>query len=1002
MIIFGGKLIASESDIENFKKNNVTHTLKQLSNREKELLAELDRTRKSITSELDALDYTNDYDSILYSKSTSKVETKKLTPSEIAAINRNKRLLHSGTISNASPIANSYPQSSNRAKTAVDMMPILASTGEYAFEVGLRKQGALKLPVITPPTTATIQQQQRNQHRNKVRAVNKTQSLNSGQSEKEKSADNFFTRSYTLDSSLNFEERAFIQTYLRINDEEYDSITTNPDKIFGKGIEEASNAFTVFQVAKFVISGKNISNGNIDQGDFKDFFTSTNTPFNRSLRGNNNHDQTLTTQKTLPKTQSMPKLKSTQTLLTQGSLHIGESRMESLHTASFAENTMITKNSKVKTKSKHSKKHGSQSHVVAWGDQEDPNSATSLKKELLQSLANMQKHTSEVKQSILNVQEIVAVANPKARNFVLSIAADQMAACLRKLVEREIKRGWLAWTIEVNNRKLAEKGKLFYRFQNLRKLVIKLNAVVAKALYKKFSKWVEYCVAVKHAQELKQQQAAVLLIQRVGRGYIGRKRARKVQETTQFTRMYDALIKLQAMFRCKIHRWRYLKYLRNKLEIKSTLLLQRVGRGFLARKRVRRMKMYNHKALAAIKIQAWVRGIAGRKKVAALRLLRLKNQMAVRIQALARGYISRKSVQKFLQDRIEYDAAIMIQKIIRGALVRMNMHRHRAALEEYRNAQYRAATQIQAAYRGYRGRLVFKYMMEDHRQWVELQKSSAIAIQKTIRRFLAKVLVAKMRQEQHDNWILVASKWKEMWAEDSATWFYYNEETREAHWEPLACGYVKSDGMIVLPNGKIVEPPDPHAKKNDGVCIECAERTAIRKCHECDDCFCVPCYKQTHATGGRKKHNWEALGPLECSDCETNLAERWCVSCDEAFCDDCWRKVHSKGKRRFHPFSEVFSDGNIDSRIFTIDGEQVYNYDASYAQHRQDDSVAREYEQPIDSYLKVDQQAGYEEYDEDAQQQAVKEEWTVYQDDNGYDYYYNNYTGLSQYENPYQ
>ena len=30
------------------------------------------------------------------------------------------------------------------------------------------------------------------------------------------------------------------------------------------------------------------------------------------------------------------------------------------------------------------------------------------------------------------------------------------------------------------------------------------------------------------------------------------------------------------------------------------------------------------------------------------------------------------------------------------------------------------------------------------------------------------------------------------------------------------------------------------------------------------------------------------------------------------------------------------------------------------------------------------------------------EEWTLYYDDNGYPYYYNNYTGASQYENPYE
>jgi hypothetical protein len=34
-------------------------------------------------------------------------------------------------------------------------------------------------------------------------------------------------------------------------------------------------------------------------------------------------------------------------------------------------------------------------------------------------------------------------------------------------------------------------------------------------------------------------------------------------------------------------------------------------------------------------------------------------------------------------------------------------------------------------------------------------------------------------------------------------------------------------------------------------------------------------------------------------------------------------QVHSKGKRAFHPYSEISSEGRIDARIFTMDGDQV-------------------------------------------------------------------------------
>jgi hypothetical protein len=176
-------------------------------------------------------------------------------------------------------------------------------------------------------------------------------------------------------------------------------------------------------------------------------------------------------------------------------------------------------------------------------------------------------------------------------------------------------------------------------------------------------------------------------------------------------------------------------------------------------------------------------------------------------------------------------------------------------------------------------------------------------------------------------WIAFASSWVEMYAEDAGTCFYYNALSEESLWEPPTGGYTKLDGQLVLFNGSIIDPPDKNKKdKDDSICVECNERTAIRHCNECNDNFCTKCYKSCHITGSRKNHTWEALGPKDCTECEENLAERWCVSCDEAFCDSCWRKVHSKGKRRYHPFSEVLPDGKVDSVIFTIDGEKASDF----------------------------------------------------------------------------
>jgi hypothetical protein len=99
--------------------------------------------------------------------------------------------------------------------------------------------------------------------------------------------------------------------------------------------------------------------------------------------------------------------------------------------------------------------------------------------------------------------------------------------------------------------------------------------------------------------------------------------------------------------------------------------------------------------------------------------------------------------------------------------------------------------------------------------------------------------------------------------------------------------------------------------------------------------------------------------------------------------------VHSHGKRRFHAYSEVSSEGRIDSHIFTMDGEEFHQYDSTIAQQKADQLSASTYgaEAAVGGYAATG--GGY------------SSEWTEYSDENGYPYWYNSVTGVSQYENPY-
>jgi hypothetical protein len=526
------------------------------------------------------------------------------------------------------------------------------------------------------------------------------------------------------------------------------------------------------------------------------------------------------------------------------------------------------------------------------------------------------------------VQEIVSLTNPKAKIFISTMAADQLFAVIKKVGLRQIKRGWDAWKLNVKNQHLIFKAVLFKRFQSIREFAMLLDQWATRVIGTKFFQWARFCVTMRTHEEMELKTAAVLLVQRVARGISSRVRVKKLKDNQNFTRMHDSLVKIQGLFRCKLQHWKYKTYRRNILEDASARTVQRVVRGHLGRRRAAKVRLFQNKELNATMIQAAVRGLFGRKIAEEQRVLRMKGEMALKMQVVARGYIARMRIKKMKRDIIEKIAAVSIQAKVRGVLARMNLHRRRKEAAEYQKERNRQAKLIQSVYRGHRARILFRYYMQERNESRALENKTAVVLQCFVRCFVARARIRRLREQQFDTWVAAAIAWKEMWAEDSSSWFYFNDQTEEALWEPPSGGYKKNDGQLVLQNGEIIDEPDMTGKKKraageEHLCVECVKKVAIRACEECGDGFCTMCYKTTHASGSRKQHTWKPAGPIDCTECEEELAERWCVSCDEAYCDDCWRKVHSKGKRRFHPFSQVQEDGHIDNRIFTIDGEQV-------------------------------------------------------------------------------
>ena len=622
-----------------------------------------------------------------------------------------------------------------------------------------------------------------------------------------------------------------------------------------------------------------------------------------------------------------------------------------------------------------------------------------LRNELVSSLRSMQYHTVGVKSSIASVQSLAATGNERAKAMLFSIAAEKMQDALSLVIKGELKRGWAAWIVVDNIRRRQQCTVKLTRMLGLRMIGEALNQVVMKKLQKKFNIWVYYWKMESSRRKRELQTKASIAIQCEMRAYLARKRVRFIREQIKYRRLYAAVIKVQAQFRGRVTKWKFQKFMRGRLEERSALIVQRVFRGHRSKKRVKILKMQRDKHRSATMIQKVVRGRQGRRTYNEANFVRVQNRAAVKIQAIIRGFLARRTLSKILQNKMEAEAILIMQARWRGAICRMNMARVRKELLAYKELRYKAARDIQKVFRGYRSRLGTRIKMIEKERKMRKVNNAGTVINTWVRRFLAKRRVEERRRERTLTLLADARAWKEGWSEEAEAWFYLNENTGEDLWEPPASGYTKLDGSLVLADGTIIEDPEvleareiEKKKTAETLCCECDERAAIKFCRECGDKYCTPCYRNSHATGTRRKHNTDPLGPLDCNECEDVLGIRWCVSCDDCFCDDCWRKVHSHGKRRFHNFYEVSTKGKLGDRLLTIDGTEQPAYDATYPTQMQE----AEYEQ--DQY--ADASAEYAQLS--AQQNEFAAQWQEFQDDDGYPYWYNESTGESTYQNPFE
>jgi hypothetical protein len=57
-------------------------------------------------------------------------------------------------------------------------------------------------------------------------------------------------------------------------------------------------------------------------------------------------------------------------------------------------------------------------------------------------------------------------------------------------------------------------------------------------------------------------------------------------------------------------------------------------------------------------------------------------------------------------------------------------------------------------------------------------------------------------------------------------------------------------------------------------CEQCKIRAGVRRCVECAETYCVPCYKEHHSKGARRAHTFKLIAHADAGSSSTALVAR--------------------------------------------------------------------------------------------------------------------------------
>eukprot|EP00939_MAST-03C_sp_MAST-3C-sp1_P000810 g810.t1 len=430
-----------------------------------------------------------------------------------------------------------------------------------------------------------------------------------------------------------------------------------------------------------------------------------------------------------------------------------------------------------------------------------------LRTELGESIRTIRELSTKVETEMLWVKQHCPVTSLRARNFVRRWGRAKLRVIVGRLLERKLEIGFKLW--RRNARALVERARqaAFARVSGASIAFEFVKKFRAKRISRAFVKWKTDVAYESRMELLATQVEYTIAVQRAFRGWRCRRAYKNFKMALERAKRDEAATTIQCLVRGRQSRRRTSTLFQTIYERRAAMKIQSACRRRLGRLKMLDLRALRERNAAALRIQSGARALFAKRRTRDVLNARARGAAAIRLQSVARGRHGRVEALRRRTVRNKTRAAKCIQRRVRGV-----RGRHAAAIERAKHALYmkrleKAAKKLQCAFRGHRGRLLYHLQKN---QLVRRRKElheRARSIQNAWRAYRAQQTIGMMKRSNFIGMVVDARSWIEYYDEREGRPFFFNAITGDSSWEPPTRGYTRPDGKLVLFTGEIIDDP---------------------------------------------------------------------------------------------------------------------------------------------------------------------------------------------------